>query len=285
MTDTPDQNSPTGNTSPPVMARPVSTPSRRPPLHLPNLDRRAAYLDLGLLLMVALVYPLANMVVAALGQEGIIPDGDVAGLFIAQMWLQFILYAGLAAYLLLRHRLNPASFGLGPMAWDRLLSWSAAGLIAAFVVVATVGIVTFQLADWFGWVDTAEEVAQRTNFGKLLPNTLLGAAALMIPVAASEELLFRGLLLPYLRRVTGRWWTAIVISSLVFGALHFTQGLLALIPIACLGVLLAVVFILTRSLWPVVIVHFAFNMIQFSLIRWALPKLQEIAEQTTTAPA
>ncbi|PTX04902.1 CPBP family intramembrane glutamic endopeptidase [Pararhodobacter aggregans] len=57
-----------------------------------------------------------------------------------------------------------------------------------------------------------------------LPGALfLGLAAAMVWVALSEELMFRGLLFPALRR-RFRPWPAIWLTSLMFGAVHLGNG-------------------------------------------------------------
>ena len=77
----------------------------------------------------------------------------------------------------------------------------------------------------------------------------------MLP-AICEELAFRGFILSGLRHV-GHRWTAIVISSVFFGAAHaiFQQSLLA-----CLvGMVLGYIVIQSGSLLPAVLFHVVHN--------------------------
>ncbi len=80
-----------------------------------------------------------------------------------------------------------------------------------------------------------------------------------------EEILFRGVVFRLLEETVGTWLSTAV-SGLVFGLVHLgnpeasLQGALAIALEA--GVLFAVVYALTRSLWLVMGLHLAWNMVQ-----------------------
>lgn len=83
---------------------------------------------------------------------------------------------------------------------------------------------------------------------------MVALAGLVAPFV--EELAFRGLLYRWLRDRFGLWVGAGA-SALAFSVLH---GIPALIPaLAALGVVLAVVYERSGSLWPAIIVHAAYN--------------------------
>lgn len=75
--------------------------------------------------------------------------------------------------------------------------------------------------------------------------------------ALSEEVFFRAGLLPLLRRATGGWKSAIVISAVIFSAVHMDPA--GFLSRAILGILLGVIFVETRSLWASVLFHFLNN--------------------------
>lgn len=83
--------------------------------------------------------------------------------------------------------------------------------------------------------------------------------------AIMEEVLFRGILYRIVEGTLGSW-AAVGISALVFGLSHVPnpqgtwQGGIAIALEA--GLLFAVLYALTRSLWLVMGVHFAWNMVQ-----------------------
>lgn len=73
-----------------------------------------------------------------------------------------------------------------------------------------------------------------------------------------EELVFRGVAFAQLARVQGTA-AGVVGSSVLFGLLHVNP--LELVPLMLAGALFAWVFKATRSLWPAVAAHAAFNLI------------------------
>ena len=77
----------------------------------------------------------------------------------------------------------------------------------------------------------------------------------LIP-AVCEEVLFRG----YVLRAFEKSWgiiTAIVVSGIIFGMFHIQLG--NLLPLATLGMILALMTWLSGSLWPAIIAHFINN--------------------------
>lgn len=88
--------------------------------------------------------------------------------------------------------------------------------------------------------------------------TLIVAGAVLIAPLA-EELFFRGMLLGALRKALQSDWPAILLSSAAFGLVHIPQPPTVL-PLAVMGVVLAIVRIRFRSLAVCVIAHALFNL-------------------------
>ncbi len=89
----------------------------------------------------------------------------------------------------------------------------------------------------------------------------LGIVLFVVPVAVlaplSEELLFRGIVLPWF----SRWmpvWAAIVLSAAIFGALHFHYGLFLGVTVFY-GVVLGWARVSSRSLRAPVLLHMLIN--------------------------
>jgi hypothetical protein len=80
------------------------------------------------------------------------------------------------------------------------------------------------------------------------------AAGVVAPLV--EEIFFRGFLLPPLMQ-RNRFATAAAINGLIFGFIHFTPT--AIVPLFILGVMLCVVYRVTGSLWPSIIMHATMN--------------------------
>jgi membrane protease YdiL (CAAX protease family) len=91
---------------------------------------------------------------------------------------------------------------------------------------------------------------------------------LLLPAAFYEELLSRGYIFATLSDWLGRWW-AVLLTSVGFGLLHVwnpgaSTGSIAIVTLA--GIYLAVVLLVTRSLYAAWIAHFAWNWVMAALL-------------------
>ena len=165
-----------------------------------------------------------------------------------------------------------------------LLMWAASTLalwlwLATGVPMASVG---FSLPEgWRLWVPLAATIAfaalQTSGAVKVArlsaPNerlrAQLGGVAAISPRTRSElpaffavsltagfceELLFRGFLIWVLQPLVGLWLAA-VLSALLFGAAHTYQGLAGVIRTGLFGLVFTAIVLLTRSLWPAIVLH------------------------------
>lgn len=73
-----------------------------------------------------------------------------------------------------------------------------------------------------------------------------------------EELLFRGFLIWTLQPVAG-WWVAAIASLAIFSAVHSYQGAAGMIRSATLGAIFTAIVVMTRSLWPAIVLHAALD--------------------------
>jgi membrane protease YdiL (CAAX protease family) len=92
------------------------------------------------------------------------------------------------------------------------------------------------------------------DFGTLPVQILL----IVIAAPVSEEVCFRGLLFGGLRERLPRLAAALV-SGLVFGGLHATTGISAVPPLIVFGVILALLYEKTGSIWPGILLHMLNN--------------------------
>ncbi len=88
--------------------------------------------------------------------------------------------------------------------------------------------------------------------GLLLSLLLIAALPALV-----EELFFRGALQGMFLRLWGKPWVAILLTSVIFSAIHFSWY--GFIPRAMLGVVLGTVYYLTGNLWYSVLMHFLYN--------------------------
>ncbi|HEU5184246.1 MAG TPA: CPBP family intramembrane glutamic endopeptidase [Gemmatimonadaceae bacterium] len=106
-----------------------------------------------------------------------------------------------------------------------------------------------------GWLDVADAPGpwQAGAFA---------TAMFLLPAAMYEELMLRGYPLAVLRETLG-WRWAIVITSVVFGALHvFNENsvVIAIVVVTVAGVFLGAIVYKTESLWTATAAHFAWNL-------------------------
>jgi membrane protease YdiL (CAAX protease family) len=119
---------------------------------------------------------------------------------------------------------------------------------------------------------------QMKTVGELLLNITIMA---LLP-AVAEELFFRGSLQKVLFRWTKKPWLAIGISSLVFALLHGT--VLKIVPIFTLGVMLGVMYHVTKNLWYGIITHFCNNAMAVIALYYAdkSPLLKKLSDDNLT---
>ncbi|MEW6252317.1 MAG: CPBP family intramembrane glutamic endopeptidase [Planctomycetota bacterium] len=234
------------------------------------VPRAGAALDLLLLLTVTLILPLGQ----ALASELLDPNAGLAGfspLLAVGKWFDALLLIVLAAYFRRRNALPASAFGLQTDHLGRQVLWSVPMLAAIYVALIPMIVIVSVLLYLVPQV--TQDLEHRLRFVELLPlGRLSDTLLLLIPVAIHEELLFRGLLIPYLRRVGLGWLGAIFASSAVFAVLHVTQGWLAILQVFGIGLVLSGCFVLSRSLLAVMLAHFFFDFIQMQilpfLVRW-----------------
>jgi membrane protease YdiL (CAAX protease family) len=90
---------------------------------------------------------------------------------------------------------------------------------------------------------------------------------LMAGICVYEEVIFRGVLLTHLRRLTRSWTIAVILAAAVFAALHIgeqpgSQEAATCVPLFAVAIVWSLSTIWSRSLVPAIIGHFLFNMVQ-----------------------
>lgn len=143
------------------------------------------------------------------------------------------------------------ALGLGP----HLGIWDYGGFALALLIGAGMTAQIFGLAS-----APDEKIAQAmkaVNSVKITPNTR-GELALFMVMSLSagfwEELVYRGFLIWFLVPLTGVAG-AVVISALIFGLAHLYQGARGFVTSAVLGLIFAALYLLTASLWWLMVVH------------------------------
>jgi membrane protease YdiL (CAAX protease family) len=136
------------------------------------------------------------------------------------------------------------------------------GVVIALILVA-------QPAIWYlGWLNSFIPVPEAMENMQLqqmemMQTYLTGNGIVLVALfnigvvpAICEEILFRG----YVLRSFEKSWgitTAIIISGLIFGMYHLQIA--NLLPLTCIGMLLAYMTWITQSIYPAMVAHFANN--------------------------
>jgi membrane protease YdiL (CAAX protease family) len=82
--------------------------------------------------------------------------------------------------------------------------------------------------------------------------------------AIFEETFFRGALQNILHKWSGRKWMPLIITSLVFSAIHFSYY--GFIPRMALGIILGLLYLRSGSLWMPILAHFINNALVVTVI-------------------
>jgi hypothetical protein len=212
--------------------------------------------DLLLVLIVALgsVRLLAGLIVALAASR----MGEGSGLLLVLGVLLFQTLAILGAIhlvVLRKYGLRWADLGLRSSSPQ----WYRRGLALAVLLLPMVAVINGVLIP-----QVAGEEFHNPQLYAVAPDGFSWPALLSMLVMAGvvaplgEELIFRGLLFPWLRSRLGVV-TAAVLSGLIFATLH---GVPILIPaLTAIGAALALLYHRCGSLWPVILAHGAFNAI------------------------
>ncbi len=191
------------------------------------------------------------------------PEQRLAVTLVLLLLQSLILIAVIRWFVLRRHHMSWAKFGLAPPHGKWFLQSVFLGL-ACTPMVALLNLVLQVFTDG----PTANPQLQA-----LAPAGFSWPAAIAVTVVASsivpfaEELAFRGLAFRWLRDRLGTLAGALL-SALVFAALH---GIPQLIPaITLLGLVLAWTVQRSGSLWPAIVVHGVFNATMTTLLYVAL---------------
>jgi len=163
----------------------------------------------------------------------------------------------------------PAALGLHSRRIVRALLLALGGFVLMLPVV-------WGAAQLNGWIVRSLGITPSEHLLTTALRQRPGAAALVllfglgaIVQPAVEELYFRGLLYPALRRHVGVVW-AVILNALVFALPHWGQPQM-LLPLMLLGVLLASLYAYTRSLPAAIFAHALNNALTIAFILAFLP--------------
>ncbi len=142
---------------------------------------------------------------------------------------------------------TPAEFGLVGLPLVDFVLWTVGLTLATFVVILL-----------FRPVEVRHPGPHSEFLRTLLPRTGREKgvfAGLSLAAGVGEELAYRGYALQVVLLAGAGPWSAAILSSLPFGALHSYQGAIGVLRTGAIGFLLAVPVIVTGSLLPSMAAH------------------------------
>ncbi|WP_420572311.1 CPBP family intramembrane glutamic endopeptidase [Kordia sp.] len=126
------------------------------------------------------------------------------------------------------------------------------GIFLGFIVMA------------FGYLLLENLQAITFNAYNIKAKDILYSIVFFISVSLMEEILCRGYILNQLLETNNKY-VALVISSIIFTALHSLNPNMAFVPVLNLflaGILLGITYIYTKNLWFPIALHFSWNFFQ-----------------------
>jgi len=225
-----------------------SAPAAAPPVGVGRADRPAiGWTEIGVSVVTYLVLQIAVGVVLFLIYRGPPPGIPLAA-------LAAISAGGAVAVAAAVRVRSPAALGLRRPSGRALLLGVGAGVLAWGLAR---GIIIGYVSATGDLSNPQAGFAATASASTVSLLGLLAVGALLVPLG--EEVLFRGVLFAGLRRYG--LTVAVVLSAVLFGAAH---GLNVVgITAAVLGVLNALLYDRTRSIWPAVVAHAINNTIVF----------------------
>ena len=205
--------------------------------------------------------------------------------FVLGKWLResFLLFGGLAIAVLLASwtYIGPASasaLAWSPVAWlhaqmsDSFGIGAAGGVAVGFLIVLLlpVALMRKQVGD----------IPAVGDIGAMLPRTrgeLKYGFGLSINAGLVEELLFRLGMPALLFGITGNGPIAFGLAALLFGLLHIYQKALGVIAATVLGAVFTLLYLLTGSIWIVMIVHALIDLRSLVLIPLVIGRVWKVS--------
>lgn len=235
-----------------------STPSSTPP-PLPGWGQVGTWwcrpIDaLGLILISGIFISFG---LSAAATEGRNPEQTISpSLLIGNILTFTVLVAAIIAIVRWRVRLS-TWLGLGWSKWPNLLWIGPSSVLVMWVI-----LFLLNASGYISWMErivgtssTQDAVALMRDSTDVWSVGLMAfSAAIVAPIA--EEVIFRGYLYPVAKSFAGKT-AGVLFSALLFGACHGNIPLM--LPLFLLGILLALAYEWTGSIWAPISIHFFFN--------------------------
>ncbi len=194
------------------------------------------------------------------------------------LWVSVLIsfIAGIVSVLVFRKLIDRQSVMSLGFRWRGNSKYAFTG---AFAAVAMIGIATLLLVG----MNYLHFTQWNTD-----PLALISSIIVMLLVAVSEELVFRGYLLNNFLQSTNKWM-ALLITSVLFAAVHINNPGAGILPVAEVfigGLMLGINYIYTRNLWFGIFLHFTWNFFQGPVLGYKVSgiSIPSVMQQDLSGP-
>lgn len=157
-------------------------------------------------------------------------------------------------------KIEKSNFLLWEEQKKKLLFYSIS--VAALLLIIAVLLTSISVIKNFAGVTQNDEILNRVNDTWSQSWSLFIFSA--ITAAVTEELIFRGYLLPRIKLLTGNAWLSILISSAIFGLAHYTyEDFTRMLFPFIIGLVFSVFYYRYRSLITLIICHLIIDLALF----------------------
>ena len=177
------------------------------------------------------------------------------------LWVSNVVMLALVGLSLYLRGQRWRDLGLQPQrigwSWAVRMLWQSALVFVAAIAAFVAGSV---IAGAFAGAPQSAELSSYDYLQGNLPMLLLALAAVYVVSSFGEEVLYRGYLITRLEELGGggrfALWTAVAVSAVIFGLIHFDWGIVGMVQTGFMGGMLGVAYLVTgRNLWVLVLAH------------------------------
>jgi|GEM_PF-2423731 len=229
-------------------------------------DRHILWLEIAAVICIGVAPDTLNAIDLLLMQNGEEPYYTQAPFWSSQFSLasRSIYVALPVLFIMLRSDIGLNGFGVSMPKWKDAghgLAWTFLFSTASYIVSYCIWSIWWVIVEPSATLVSAPEDIE--SFWST-PNGVLGWISLITTDAMNgfaEELVVRAYLITRLLSILKNPLQAVLISSAAFGIYHLYYGVVDAAIITISGTVLGFAFVLTRSVWPVVIAHGLSNLI------------------------
>jgi membrane protease YdiL (CAAX protease family) len=161
--------------------------------------------------------------------------------------------------------------GWGEFGLARPQSWWRTVLMGLGVALAILGAVTLVINPITRALPSlaSRDMSRFAPLEGSLPNLIVNLVGMLITAAFLEEFLWRGYLMKRLVDLQGKptriaWAIALVGSAVLFGLVHYDQGLAGMFKIGAIGLVFGLSYLAVgRNLWPLILAHGLIDTLDF----------------------